>query len=166
MSDYEAVLATLRARGRPFPAGSKAESEALERFARFFSSFEPDKVDRLLEATYAEDVYFNDTLKEIRGRAALGPYLRHSAAAVESCRVEVLDRVGNGDGDYYLRWRMLIRFRRFARGRDTASVGMSHLRFDGEGRVLLHQDYWNAAAGLYQYVPILGAGIRAIQRRL
>jgi hypothetical protein len=43
---------------------------------------------------------------------------------------------------------------------------MSHLRFDADGRVALHHDFWNAAEGLYQYVPVLGAGIRAIQRRL
>jgi hypothetical protein len=166
MSSYESTLAALRARGLPFQPGSDAERAALDRFATFFSSFAPDKVDRLLAVTYAEDIYFNDTLKEIHGRAALAPYLRESAEAVEACTVEIQDRVGNGAGDYYLRWKMMIRFRRFARGRDTWSVGMSHLRFDADGRVALHHDFWNAAEGLYQYVPVLGAGIRAIQRRL
>ncbi len=166
MSAYETALAALRARGLPFPPGSDAERAAIERFSRFFSSFSADKVERLLASTYAEDVYFNDTLKEIHGRAALAPYLRASAAAVEACTVEIMDLVGNGAGDYYLRWKMMIRFRRLARGRDTWSVGMTHLRYDADGKVALHHDFWNAAAGLYQYVPLLGAGIRAIQRRL
>jgi hypothetical protein len=165
--DYLQALDAVRARhGSPLVAGSAAEADALARFRAFFASFAPDKVERLLAATYAEDVWFNDTLKTLEGRAALGPYLRESAEAVEDCRVEVHEICGNGAGDYYARWSMVIRFRRFHRGRDTHSIGMSHLRFDRDGRVVLHQDFWNAADALYQYVPLLGAGIRAIKRRL
>jgi len=164
--DYlQALDAVRRRHGNPLAAGSAAEHEALDHFRAFFATFSPDKVDRLLEATYAEDVWFNDTLKTVEGRAALAPYLRESAEAVEVCRVEVHEICGNRDGDYYARWSMMIRFRRFHRGRDTHSVGMSHLRFDEAGRVVLHQDFWNAADALYQYVPVLGAGIRAIKRR-
>lgn len=152
--------------GIPFAVGSNAERDALGRFRAFFGIFAPDKVDRLLNQTYAENVWFDDTLKTVEGRAALGHYLRESAAAVEACTVAIDDETSNGRGDYYLRWRMMIRFKRFARGRDTWSIGMSHLRFDGSGQVLMQQDYWNAAHGLYQHIPLLGAGIRAIQRRL
>jgi hypothetical protein len=166
MEYLEALDAVRRRHGSPLAAGSAAEADALARFRAFFASFSPDKVDRLLDATYAEDVWFNDTLKTVAGRAALAPYLRESAHAVEDCRVEVHEIVGNGAGDYYARWSMMIRFKRFHRGHDTHSIGMSHLRFDAAGRVVLHQDFWNAADALYQYVPLLGAGIRAIKRRL
>lgn len=167
MTTYAEALARIeRDVGAPLAPGSSAEREALARFRTFFATFAPDKVERLLEATYAADVWFDDTLKTIEGRDALGAYLHESASAVEACRVEIDDGVANGRGDYYLRWRMMIRFKRLARGRDTWSIGMSHLRFDADGRVRLQQDYWNAAAGLYQYVPLLGAGIRAVQRRL
>ncbi len=150
----------------PFAPGSAAEEAALARFARFFSDFSPAKVASLLDDTYAEHLYFHDTLKFIGSREALREYLGHSAAAVESCVVRIDEVMGNGRGDYYLRWAMRIRFRRFARGRDTDSIGMSHLRFDADGRVIFHQDFWNAAEGLFQYVPLLGWMIRAIQRRL
>lgn len=151
---------------QPFERGSVGERDALARFARFFSDFSPDKVDRLVDLTYAPDVWFNDTLKTIRGRDALRSYLRHSAEAVESCRVEILDTLGNERGDYYLRWAMVIRFRRFKRGQDTRTIGMSHLRFNADGLVRLHQDYWDSTAGLFEHVPLLGAGIRAIKRRV
>lgn len=167
MSPYAETLARIeRDVGVPFARGSAAEQDALARFRAFFGVFAVDKVERLLDSTYAEDVWFDDTLKTVEGRGALGHYLRESAAAVEDCRVEIDDETSNARGDYYLRWRMMIRFRRFARGRDTWSIGMSHLRFNGEGLVLMQQDYWNAASGLYQHIPLLGAGIRAIQRRL
>lgn len=166
MNYPEALEAVRRRHGAPLAPGSAAEADAIARFRAFFSTFAPDKVDRLLDATYAGDVWFDDTLKTVQGRDALRPYLKHSAEAVEHCTVDVHEVVGNGQGDYFARWSMTIRFRRFRRGVDTHSIGMSHLRFDAEGRVVLHQDYWNAADGLFQHVPLLGAGIRAIKRRL
>jgi hypothetical protein len=164
---YQPALdAVRRKHGTPLQPGSAAETQALARFREFFSTFSADKVDRLLAATYANDVWFNDTLKEIQGLAQLAPYLRHSAEAVEACTVRIDEIIGNGNGDYFARWSMMIRFKRFARGEDTHSIGISQLRFDRDGLVVFHQDFWNAADGLFQYVPVLGAAIRAIKRRL
>jgi hypothetical protein len=149
-----------------FPAGSDIERAALERFTAFFSSLAADRVATQLDATYAPDVYFDDTLKTVRGSAALKTYLTHSADAVEQCRVGIEEISRTDAGEYLVRWRMMIRFKRFRRGVDTWSIGVSHLRFARDGRVVYHQDYWNAAAGLYQHLPLIGAAIRWIQRRL
>ncbi len=149
-----------------FVPGSASETAALKRFADFFGEFAPDRVVRLLDATYAPDVYFNDNLKAIHGSAALAKYLNDSAGGVEDCRVNFEDFSRNKDGDYLVRWKMLIRFRKFAKGRDTWTVGISHLRFTADGRLTYHQDYWDSALGLYQYIPLLGAAIRAIRRRI
>lgn len=146
--------------------GSDPERQALDRFAAFFSSFAADRIDRLLPQTYADDVWFDDTLKTIRGRDALAHYLRESAQAVEDCRVDVLECTRTDRGEFLVRWRMKIRFRKLRRGTDTWSVGMSHLRFDAGGRVVYQQDYWNAADGLFQHIPLLGGLIRAVKRRL
>lgn len=149
-----------------FPRGSAAETDALTRFAAFFSDFSPNKVEKLVDATYAPDVWFNDTLKTIRGRDALRAYLAHSASAVQSCRVDILDTLSNEAGDYFVRWRMVIRFKRFKPNEDTETIGISHLRFNRDGLVALHQDYWDSTQGLFEHVPILGMGIRAIKRRV
>lgn len=154
-------------RHHPAPAaGSDTEQKALAAFAGFFSSFAPDRIETLLADTYADDVYFNDTLKSVRGIEALRHYLKDSAGAVEDCRVEIHETTRTAHDEHLVRWTMMIRFKRFQRGVDTYSIGMSHLRFNAQGRVVYHQDYWNAADGLYQHVPLLGAAIRAIQRRL
>jgi limonene-1,2-epoxide hydrolase len=167
MSSSNQVLSEVTSRhGNPLAPGSAEEAAAIDRFKAFFATFSPDKVDKLLALTYADDAYFNDTLKEIRGLANLAPYLRHSAEAVEACRVEVHDVTRNAGGDFFVRWSMMIRFKRFAKGVDTWSIGVSHLRFDASGKVVFHQDYWNAADGLFQYVPLLGGMIRWIKKKL
>lgn len=150
----------------PPAAGSEAEAQALARFASFFSSFAPDRVQSLLGSTYAPDVYFNDTLKTVRGLEALGHYLEESARAVEDCRVQIHDTTRTAQDEHLVRWSMMIRFRKLRRGVDTWTVGMSHLRLDAQGRVVYQQDYWNAADGIYQHIPLLGSAIAAIKRRL
>jgi len=147
-------------------AGSEQEASALARFAAFFSSLAPDRVQTLLAETYAPDVYFNDTLKSVRGIDALRHYLVESAEAVQDCRVQIHDTTRTEHGEYLVRWSMMIRFKRFSRGQDTWTIGMSHLRFDAVGRVAYHQDYWNAADGLFQHIPVLGWMIKSIKRRL
>lgn len=41
-----------------------------------------------------------------------------------------------------------------------------HLRFDAEGKVILQQDIWDSTAGILERIPVLGAAIRAIERRI
>ena len=161
------TLDTIRALPPDAPmAGSQEEVAAIENFKHFFSSFAPDRIDRLLEKTYAPDIYFNDTLKTIRGIADLSHYLKDSAEAVQECRVEVLDVTRTRDGDHYFRWKMMIRFKRFKKNRDTWTIGMSHLRFNSRGLVVYHQDYWNATDGIFRHIPVLGSMINAVLNRL
>jgi hypothetical protein len=150
----------------PPAASSAAEAAAIENFKEFFSSFAADRIDKLLSKTYASDIYFNDTLKTIRGIKDLAHYLKDSADAVQDCRVEVLEVTRTVNNDHYFRWKMMIRFKRFKKGQDTWTVGMSHLRFNAEGLVVYHQDYWNATDGIFRHIPVLGTMINAVIKRL
>jgi hypothetical protein len=78
----------------------------------------------------------------------------------------VQDATRTAQGDWLVRWTMMIRFRKLRRGVDTWTIGMSHLRLAADGRIAYQQDYWNAADGIYEHVPVLGAMIRMLKRRL
>jgi hypothetical protein len=166
MDTFEALEAARRTHPHPPAAGSAEEARALATFAAFFSSFAPDRIERLLPESYAKDVWFNDTLKTVVGRDALAHYLRESAEAVDACTVRIIDSTRNAEGEYLVRWTMMIRFKRFKKGQDTHSIGLSHLRFDRDGRVVYHQDYWNAAEGIFRHIPVLGWMIEAVLRRV
>ena len=161
------ILDAIRIQNPSTPAASSAEEiAAIENFKHFFSSFAPDRIDKLLDKTYATDIYFNDTLKTIHGIEPLAHYLKESAEAVQACRVEVVEVTRTENGDHYFRWKMMIRFKRFKKNQDTWTVGMSHLRFNGAGLVVYHQDYWNATDGIFRHIPILGNMINAVIKRL
>lgn len=146
-------------------AGSAEEEAALARFADFVSRMSVERTPPMVAEVYATQVYFNDTLKEINDREALATYFRHSLGGAEEVTVEILD-VARSDTDYYVRWLMSIRFRKLADNKLTRSTGVSHLRFDRDGRIVFHQDYWDSASGFFQYVPVVGRLIGWVKRRL
>jgi hypothetical protein len=61
---------------------------------------------------------------------------------------------------------MMIRIKRLRGGRATHSIGISHIVFDRDGRIALHQDFWEAASGLFEHIPLVGGLIRAIRQRM
>ena len=50
---------------------AEAEREAIGRFGAFFADVSVESVRSQIDAFYAPDVYFNDTLKTLRGREAV-----------------------------------------------------------------------------------------------
>ena len=162
MTTYLEALKSIESAGE---AESANAVNGLKRFTDLFTDLSAPRIRERVRDVYADDVFFNDTLKTVRGIDALEAYLVESAEAVEWCGVEVED-VAESGGNYYVRWVMEIRFKRFAKGETTRSIGMSHLRFDDDGKILLHQDYWDSAGGLFEHIPVIGYGIRKIKARV
>ena len=144
---------------------SAAQKEAVERFKKFFGDFKEEHIKADIRLVYAPDVWFNDTLKSLRGVDAVEKYLVDTSHAVESCTVDI-DEIAPSPSGVYVRWRMHIRFKKFKAGETQSSIGVTLIRFDKEGRVAYHQDYWDSGSNLFEKVPVLGAGIRAVKRRL
>jgi hypothetical protein len=161
---YAAALAALANTPAP-PPGSSAEQQGLANFKALFQRLDPSQTAARVKQTYARELFFNDTLKTITDHEVLAHYMAETAANVDACLVEI-DATHRAGDDFYLRWRMEIRFKKFKRGVPTHSIGISHLRMNSAGQIVLHQDYWDAAGGLFEHVPILGAVIRKIKARL
>lgn len=133
------------------------EADAIGRFRTFFSSLTAESVRRETSRLYAPDAFFNDTLKTVHGNRAIEEYFLRTAAHTEFVKTRVTD-VARSGGDYYVRWVMDVRFR--GSDRTIRTIGMTHLKFDREGRIVLHQDYWDSTAGFFEHVPVLGPVIR------
>ncbi|KQW45761.1 MULTISPECIES: nuclear transport factor 2 family protein [unclassified Roseateles] len=110
-----------------------------------------------LAALYAEDCTFKDPFNEVRGRAAVRRVFEHMFETVKAPRFVVRHTIVEGD-QCFLGWD-------FHAG-DFVIRGASHLRFDAAGLVVDHRDYWDAAEELYEKLPVLGALMRLLKRRL
>lgn len=148
----------------PLPAGaSTAEAPpqtAARRLAQFYETLTPAALADLGQL-YAPDARFKDPFNEVVGIAAIRRIFAHMFATTEAPRFEVTDCIEQG-GQAMLGWT----FRFALRGRALTVRGVTHLRFDADGLVTLHRDYWDAAEELYEKLPLLGGLMRAIRRRL
>lgn len=145
--------------------GSEEERLAVARFQDLLRDYKaPDFASRIGDV-YADEAFFNDTLKTLHGAAEIGEHFIATAEALEQGTVEFVDLVSSG-GDYYFRWVMTVRFKRLARGEDVVTVGMSHVRFDAAGKVVLHQDFWDSTGGLFEHVSGIGWLLRRAKARL
>lgn len=140
----------------------EAERVALAKVKDYLSRLMDEANRRRTAEVYADDAFFNDTIKTEIGAAKIEEYFNGTAANADAIEVQFEDTARSGN-DYYLRWVMDVRFKKFHRGKTFRTVGMTHIRFDRDGRVILHQDYWDSASGFFQHVPVLGAGIRYIK---
>jgi hypothetical protein len=166
MNGYARALAATEAR-RQGSNGTSAEAvkAGLERFRGVFAEFTPEAIRARAAAVYAADAYFNDQVKELHGAAEIAPYLARSAELLASWSIRFDDLV-EGDRDFYLRWEMTFTLRSSDGKPPVVAPGISHLRFDADGMVIMHQDFWDSTAGIFERVPVLGAAIRAVKRRI
>lgn len=134
--------------------------QALAAYARFYETLSPDELDGL-RGLVAPGVRFKDPFNDVRGVDAL---IRVTASMFRfgRPRFEIIDRALSERAGYLL-WRYTVDT---AAGNPRIIEGMTELRFDGEGRVVEHIDHWDAAGQVYEKLPLLGAVLRLVRRRL
>ncbi|MFG6485402.1 nuclear transport factor 2 family protein [Roseateles sp. BYS78W] len=120
-----------------------------------------DNLPALL-ALYAENARFKDPFNDVRGHAAIGRVFTQMFEELREPRFTVQVSASEGD-NAFLTWEL-----HFLRERGEAMVirGATHIRYSPNGLVQLHRDYWDAAEELYAKLPVLGALMRALRRRL
>lgn len=162
---FHAALAEFSARPNVVP-GSAAEQAGIAGMKGLIGHITAENVRANTAKVYAPDCYLNDTLKTLRGAANVEAYFLDTAAGAESVTATFEDVTRAGDGLYYFRWVMDMRLKKVAKGKTIRSQGISVVRFDEQGRVLIHQDFWDSSTGLFEHVPVFGWGPRAIKARL
>jgi steroid Delta-isomerase len=144
------------------PRSLPADARVLA-LVQFYETLQPTSVGRI-RALYSPEAFFKDPFNEVRGHAAIEHIFAHMFEQVASPRFQVESAACEGDSAF-LGWTM--RYTQRGRpGREGEIRGCSALRFDPQGRVAWHRDYWDAAEELYEKVPVLGALMRALRRRL
>lgn len=144
--------------------GSAEEKAAIERVKNFLATMTEESVRQGTRKVYATDAYLNDTLTTKRGAEAIETYFLATAQNAESITV-VFEDVAESNGDYYFRWVMDTRLKKLRKGETIRTIGITHIRFNEQGQVVLHQDFWDSASEVYEHVPGVGRMIRWIKAK-
>ena len=132
--------------------------------ARLVAFYEHLSIENLaqLGAVYAPDALFKDPFNEVAGHAAILAIFEHMFVQVDAPRFVVLESMGQGE-QAFLTWEFRFRMKRLVSG-EQCIRGATHVRFDGQGRVVMHRDYWDVAEELYEKLPVLGPFMRMLRR--
>lgn len=144
---------------------AKVSNETVMAFGDIFSNLQNDKLTNIVYEVYADSFYFNDTFRTIRDKKTLAIYLEETGKIVESLEVTIND-IARSNNDVYVRWSMNMQFSVLGKAINSDSVGMTHLRFNDAGEIILHQDFWDGADAFYQHLPVIGMWLRQIRGQL
>jgi steroid delta-isomerase len=135
--------------------------DPVARVCEFYEQLSPQRLATIGDI-YAPGAYFKDPFNEVHGVAAIESVFAHMFTQVRDPRFVVIDVV-RGQAQAFLTWEFHFYVQRLA-GEQTIR-GASHLRFEPDGKVGFHRDYWDAAEELYAKLPVLGALMRWLRRR-
>lgn len=134
----------------------------IEDLIELYQNLTPERLDEL-KSFYAPDAYFKDPFNEVRGLGAIEHIFRHMFKQVGEPRFIITERIV-ADSGVVLMWEFRFRMQQWRPSTMQTVRGVTHLRFDAQGRVTFHRDYWDAAEELYAKLPLLGSLMRALQR--
>jgi steroid delta-isomerase len=148
----------------PIDSTRQATLVAADRLVAFFESLTPGSLDEIGDF-YAPDAYFKDPFNEVHDLAAIKGIFSHMYKSLDKPRFVVTECMAQ-DGQCFLTWNFEFYFRTSDRATVQTLRGASHLRFNHEGLINYHRDYWDAAEELYEKLPLLGALMRWLKKRV
>lgn len=130
----------------------------LDALIQFYNEFSPASVARFPEF-YSDDAWFKDPFNEVRGIAAIQHIFTHMFSQVAEPRFIVTEQIVDANGAMLL-WEFHFRLKLWGKDKTQVMHGVSHLKFDAEGKVCYHRDYWDTVEELYGKLPLIGAVVR------
>lgn len=163
---YLAALAATSRPGNPgVPAGSAMETAAIAAVTNLFTNYTADALRVNIRKVYADEVYFRDAFRQFGRAEEIETYMLKGLEPVRSCTFE-FEKVAAAGGDYYLPWTMVVSFQSDPAGVVNRTMGVSRMRFNAEGRVVFHQDYWDPTDLVWSRIPVASPLIRWVKGRL
>lgn len=136
----------------------------VQHFLETYQKLNADNLE-LLESIYSTDVHFIDPAHEITGLEKLTHYFLNLYRNISSISFS-FDHSSRDEREGYVQWHMSFTHPKLNSGREVTIAGVSFLRFNNEGKVYYHRDYFDIGAMVYEQLPLLGGLIRNIKRRL
>lgn len=147
------------------PAGSPAEAAMLQRVEDLFANYNYEYLEQNITRVYADKLYFRDAFKQFDRSKDIQAYFLKGLSPLNAAEFDFRRVIRSGD-EFYIDWIMRLDFKKTPEGTWEESMGMSHMRFDGEGRVIFHQDYWDPTDIVYRRIPIARQLINFVKKKL
>ena len=134
----------------------------LAELIKFYQELSPQSVIRFPEC-YSANAYFKDPFNEVRGLAPIQRIFTHMFTQVGEPRFVVTESIVAENGAMLI-WEFNFQLKLWGKRQTQIMRGVSHLRFDADGKVNFHRDYWDTGEELYMKLPAIGTLMRGLRR--
>jgi steroid Delta-isomerase len=131
-----------------------------DELAEWFETLTPTSLQRIAEV-YAPSATFRDPFNDLRGVASVRQVYQHMFETLVEPRFVITSKLIES-ASAFMTWRFLFNLR----GKAYVIEGGTHFILDEQGLIAIHRDYWDAAQELYEKIPVLGAVLRGLRRKL
>lgn len=133
--------------------GSAREAAMLKRVKSLFTNYTEDNLRENVTRVYAAKVYFRDAFRQFDHADEIRNYFLQGLEPLHVAEFDFRRMIRSGD-EFYIDWVMRLDFSKTPEGSWEESMGMSHMRFNSNGEVIFHQDYWDPTDIVYKRIPV------------
>jgi len=110
---------------------------------------------------YADNIYFRDTIQEIRGIEEFRAMAERLTRRSKDLKMKIVNVVMEGNV-IFIEWEMTIKFKK-----NPASVlyGTSRLTINGEGKIAEQRDYYDLWGDIFDNIPRFGKAYRKFMKK-
>jgi len=128
--------------------------------ANWFESLTPASLATVADV-YATDAVFVDPFNALCGIRSIKAVYQHMFETLEQPRFTVTATVAEGK-HAFMTWDF-----HFQRNGEALEIsGCTQFELNDQGLIIVHRDYWDAAQQVYEKVPLLGAVLRLMRRKI
>ncbi len=110
---------------------------------------------------YTDDVYFRDSIQEIRGINNFREITERLAERSRELNMKVL-RAVKQDDIVFIEWEMTITYKK---NPPSVLYGASRFSLDGEGRIMEQRDYYDLWGDIFDNIPAFAKNYRKFMRK-
>lgn len=136
----------------------------LPKLVHVFERLSNDSLQEL-DNIYEHNVYFKDPFNEVRNLSEVKSVFTHMFATLEKPHFKITATVMQNE-QAFVTWDFLFYFGRWRTNEIQCIQGTSHLKYNTNGKVIYHRDYWDAAEELYEKIPFLKYFMRWIKHQI
>jgi limonene-1,2-epoxide hydrolase len=135
----------------------------IEEYASFFENIKEDTKKQEYEKYFSEEVNFKDPFHQIKGIENIYNIFQNMFQNLDNTKFDVTEIVSNKK-IAYLKWDFTFSFKN--KKEINRFTGVSRVVFDENNKVLIHEDYWDAAHNIYEKFPILSSLLKFAKSKI
>ena len=131
---------------------------------KYISVYESLSINNLntLENTFTNDIEFEDPFNKVNGKEAVIKIFSEMFEKIDNPKFQILELSYAQNFDkkltVYLKWILNGKFKR--NKKSFAIKGVSEVKFNEQGKVVKHIDYWDSMTQLIVHLPYVGSLVK------